>query len=75
MEAVIKHDARQSYASGNKEPTVNDIATSLKSFNFNGIGGDDEDMGGESQLGTFKTYKTFASTYSSCTNMSFNKYL
>lgn len=58
----MKHDARQSYASG--DPTVNDIATSLKSFNFNG---EDEAM---TQT---QTYRTFASNYSSCTNMSFSK--
>ena len=63
----MKHDARNSYAAS-AEPTINDIATSLKSFNFDA----DEDMS-ESQLGTFRTHKTFASTYSSCTNMSFNK--
>lgn len=68
-EAIYKHDVRQSYASGGKaDTTVNDIASSLKSFAMDG----DEEMG-QSELGTFKTYKTFASTYSSCTNMSFNK--
>lgn len=77
LEAIIKHDARQAYAGGKVEPTVNDIAASMKSFNFNGVGnGDDDDDMAESQLGcTFKTYQTFASNYSSCTNMSFNKYV
>lgn len=75
-EAVSKHDARQSYSSGNQiaksipstksEPTVHDIAMSLHSFNM-----DDED---ESQSYA-KTFKTFGSQYSSCTNMTFNKYV
>lgn len=49
-------------------PTVNDIAMSLRSFNF-----DDDDGGGETQFGTFKTFQTFASSYSACSNMTFNK--
>lgn len=74
MEAISKHDARQSYSSDSKkvksvastksEPTVHDIAMSLNSFNM-----DDED---ESQSYA-KTFKTFGSQYSSCTNMTFNK--
>lgn len=67
LDAIHKHDARLSYAVGKEEPTVNDIATSLKSFKFDG---EDEGM---TELGTFKTYKTFASNYSACTNMTFNK--
>lgn len=69
LEALTKHDARLSYAGGDKkaDPTVNDIAMSLKSFNFS-----DEEMS-ESQVGTFKTFQTFASNYSACTNMTFNK--
>lgn len=68
LEAIIKHDASHRYATNKNEPTINDIASSLKSFNFN------EDFGASEQ-GTFKSYKTFASTYSSCTNASFNKLL
>jgi len=67
LDAVHKHDARLSYAVGNEEPTVNDIASSLKSFKFDG---EDEGM---TELGTFKTFKTFASNYSACTNMTFSK--
>lgn len=71
VEAVSKHDARQSYSTGNKmgksstksEPTVNDIAMSLHSFNM-----DDDDQS------YARTFKTFGSQYSSCTNMTFNKY-
>ena len=71
MEAVLKHDARLQFQSGRQDPTINDIASSMKSFNING----DEEMP-ESQLGgTFKTYQTFASNYSSCSNMSFKKLL
>lgn len=73
LEAVLKHEQRQLYASGSKEPTVNDVAGSLRSFSLNDDDGD-EDMS-ESQLGTFKTFKTFASNYSTCTNMSFKKLL
>lgn len=76
LEAITKHDARISYAGGDVKmassgaaPTVNDIAMSLRSFNFDG----DDDIGGESQFGTFKTFQTFASSYSACSNMTFNK--
>lgn len=64
----MKHDARNSYSANNVDPTVNDIAISLKSFNFDG---DDENMT-QTQTGT---YRTFATNYSSCTNMSFSKLL
>ncbi|KAJ6631724.1 RRP12-like protein [Pseudolycoriella hygida] len=69
LDAIKEHDVRLSYAVGNEEPTVNDIASSLKSFNF---GGEDEGM---TELGSFKTFKTFASNYSACTNMTFSKLL
>lgn len=65
----MKHDARQMYATGKDEPTVNDIAGSLKSFSL------DDEMMSDSQTGTFKTFKTFASNYSQCSNMSFKKLL
>lgn len=75
LESITKHDARLSYAGGDVRmasngaaPTVNDIAMSLKSFNFS-----DDEAGGESEFGTFKTFKTFASSYSACSNMTFNK--
>lgn len=69
LEAISKHDARLFYAGDSKkaDPTVNDIATSLKSFSFN------DGNASESQFGTFKTYQTFASNYSSCSNVTFNK--
>ncbi|CAD7087530.1 unnamed protein product [Hermetia illucens] len=69
LEALMKHDARQMYATGKDEPTVNDIAGSLKSFSL------DDEMMSDSQTGTFKTFKTFASNYSQCSNMSFKKLL
>lgn len=57
------------YEKENADPTINEIATSLKSYQIS----EDDDMS-QSQAGlTFKTYKTFASDYSSCTNMSFSK--
>lgn len=74
LEAVLKHEQRQLYANTGKEPTVNDVAGSLRSFNLNDDDNGDEDMS-ESQFGTFKTFKTFASNYSTCTNMSFKKLL
>ncbi|XP_052868998.1 RRP12-like protein [Anopheles cruzii] len=74
LEAVLKHDAIQSYAEGSKKkvPTVNDIAASMKSFSMKD--GDDEMMS-DSQHGTFKTFQTFASNWSACSNMSFKKLL
>lgn len=72
VESVNKHDARQStsenksdksVASTKSEPTVHDIATSLHSFSLSGD--DDQSYA--------KTFQTFGSQYSSCTNMTFNK--
>ncbi|XP_038118089.1 RRP12-like protein [Culex quinquefasciatus] len=80
LEAVLKHDAIQSYGKkggdGGKEggPTVNDIAASMKSFSMNDGDGDDG-MTGSGGLGTFKTFQTFASNWSACSNMSFKKLL
>lgn len=74
VEAVSKHDARQIYtndssitksvASTKSEPTVHDIAMSLHSFSMND-GDDDQSYA--------RTFQTFGSRYSSCTNMTFNK--
>lgn len=67
LSAVMKHDARQMFEK--KETTVNDIAGSMRSFSL-----DDEEMLSASQgTGTFKTFQTFASNYSACSNMSFKK--
>ncbi|XP_055612832.1 RRP12-like protein [Uranotaenia lowii] len=78
LEAVLKHDAVQSYSGGAKAdkggPTVNDIAESMRSFSMNEILEGADGMT-ESQLGTFKTFQTFASNYSACSNMSFKKLL
>ncbi|XP_037936985.1 RRP12-like protein [Teleopsis dalmanni] len=69
LEAVQKHEQRQAYK---PESTVNDVAFSLKSFNIND---EDESMSESQPGGTFQTFKTFASTYSNCSNMSFKKLL
>lgn len=76
LEAVSKHDARQSYVGENKstksiastksEPTVHDIAMSLHSFSMSEA---DEDQS------YARSFQTFGSRYSSCTNMTFNKYV
>lgn len=77
LEAISKHDARQSYAgndnkaaqsiaSTKSEPTVNDIAMSMRSVTMSDASDDDEQS-------YAKTYQTFGSRYSSCTNMTFNK--
>lgn len=76
MEAISKHDARQIYtgdskstksiASTKSEPTVQDIAMSLNSFSMSDAD-DDQSYA--------KTFQTFGSRYSSCTNMTFNKYV
>ncbi|XP_020805673.1 RRP12-like protein [Drosophila serrata] len=73
MEAVHKHEQRQAYNA--ETTTVNDVAGSLMSFNLN----DDDDEGmsgtGTAPSGTAQTFKTFASNYTSCSNMSFKKLL
>ncbi|ALC49496.1 CG2691 [Drosophila busckii] len=70
MEAVHKHEQRQAYNS--ETTTINDVAGSLKSFTLD----DDDGMSGTgTQTGTYKTFQTFASNYSSCSNMSFKKLL
>lgn len=72
-EALSKHDARQSYAgnattksiaSTKAEPTVHDIALSLHSFSMSDA---DENQS------YARTFQTFGSQYSSCTNITFNK--
>lgn len=74
MEALHKHEQRQAYNA--ETTTVNDVAGSLMSFTLD----DDDGMSGTgtgtgTQPGTFKTFQTFASNYSSCSNMSFKKLL
>ncbi|XP_075158703.1 RRP12-like protein [Haematobia irritans] len=71
LEAVLKHEQRLAYNA--ETTTVNDVAGSLKSFSINDEGDEliSESQGG----GTFKTFKTFASNYSTCSNMSFKKLL
>uniref|UniRef100_W4VRP4 Uncharacterized protein n=1 Tax=Corethrella appendiculata TaxID=1370023 RepID=W4VRP4_9DIPT len=70
LEAVTKHDAMQSFNAVEDKP-VNEISNSMKSFNM-----DDDDFMSESQQGgTFKTFQTFASNWSACSNMSFSKLL
>uniref|UniRef100_A0A0K8U887 RRP12-like protein n=2 Tax=Bactrocera latifrons TaxID=174628 RepID=A0A0K8U887_BACLA len=72
LDAVMKHDQRLAYNA--ETTTVNDVAGSLKSFSLHDDGLEDESMS-ESQQGTFKTFKTFASNYSACSNMSFKRLL
>ncbi|TDG39923.1 hypothetical protein AWZ03_013655 [Drosophila navojoa] len=70
MEAVHKHEQRQAYNA--ETTTVNDVAGSLKSFTLE----DDDGMSGTgTQPSTVKTFQTFASNYSSCSNVSFKKLL
>lgn len=80
MEAISKHDARQSYVTDNNktakslastksEPTVNDIAMSMRSVTMSDASMSDDDQS------YAKTFQTFGSRYSSCTNMTFNKYV
>ncbi|XP_022228398.2 RRP12-like protein isoform X2 [Drosophila obscura] len=71
LEAVHKHEQRQAYNA--ETTTVNDVAGSLMSFTLD----DDDGMSGTGTqpTGTFRTFKTFASNYSSCSNVSFKKLL
>lgn len=76
VEAISKHDARQVYigetkctkstASIKSEPTVHDIAMSLNSFSMSDV---------DDNQSYAKTFQSFGSRYSSCTNMTFNKYV
>uniref|UniRef100_A0A1B0D7S7 Uncharacterized protein n=1 Tax=Phlebotomus papatasi TaxID=29031 RepID=A0A1B0D7S7_PHLPP len=63
LDAVMQHEARQIYASGQADPTVKDIALSMRSVSL-------DDMMTES---AGKTFKTFATNYTDCTNASFSK--
>ncbi|GAB0088077.1 RRP12-like protein [Sergentomyia squamirostris] len=65
LDAVMQHEARQMYASGQTDPTMKDIALSMKSVSL-------DDMMTES---AGKTFKTFATNYTDCTNVSFSKLL
>ncbi|XP_031623691.1 RRP12-like protein [Contarinia nasturtii] len=81
VEAVTKHDARQLYtgddkiaksvASTKSQPTVNDIANSMN-LSLNSLSLNDDLHDDQSYA---KTFQTFGSQYSSCTNMTFNKFL
>ncbi|XP_017466364.1 PREDICTED: RRP12-like protein [Rhagoletis zephyria] len=73
FDAVLKHDQRLAYNA--ETTTVNDVAGSLKSFSLHDDGGLEDESMSESQQGTFKTFKTFASNYSACSNMSFKRLL
>ncbi|XP_013109377.2 RRP12-like protein [Stomoxys calcitrans] len=73
LEAVLKHEQRLAYNA--ETTTVNDVAGSLKSFSLNDGDEGDELMSESQGGGTFKTFKTFASNYSTCSNMSFKKLL
>ena len=67
----MKHEQRQAFNA--ETTTVNDVAGSLKSFSLHDD--NDDELMSESQGGTFKTFKTFASNYSTCSNISFKKLL
>lgn len=70
LEALSKHDVVfNRFGKENADPTINEIATSLKSYQIS----EDDDMSQSHSGLTFKSYKTFASDYSACTNMSFSK--
>lgn len=74
-DAILKHDARQVYLNDGKklnksEPTVHDLALSMRSFSVSDGDGDDDMSEGRSYA---KTFQTFGSQYSACTNMTFNK--
>jgi ribosomal RNA-processing protein 12 len=70
LEAIQKHDALQSFPIiGSKQDSkVNELAGTLKTFSMH----DDDDFS-ESQGGTMKSFQSFASNFSACTNMSFSK--
>lgn len=68
LEALSKHDVIFNRLE-NADPTINEIATSLKSYQIS----EDDGMSQSHSGLTFKSYKTFASDYSACTNMSFSK--
>lgn len=73
MKTVMRHEAQQALMSSNNksEPTVNDVAESLKSFNFE----NDNMTESQGMTMTHKTFQTFASNYTQCTNQSFSKLL
>ncbi|XP_032582691.1 RRP12-like protein [Drosophila sechellia] len=75
MEAVHKHE--QSQAFNAETTTVSDVAGSLKNFKLNddddGMSGSGTALTGTAPTGTFKTFQTFASNYSGCSNTSFRK--
>uniref|UniRef100_A0A7G3B2B6 Uncharacterized protein n=1 Tax=Lutzomyia longipalpis TaxID=7200 RepID=A0A7G3B2B6_LUTLO len=65
QDAVMQHEARQMFISPQTDPTVKDIALSMKSVSL-------DEMMTES---AGKTFKTFATNYTDCTNASFGKLL
>jgi len=75
MEAVHKHE--QSQAFNAETTTVNDVAGSLRSFKLDddddGMSGSGTAPTGTAPTGTIKTFQTFASNYSGCSNTCFQK--
>lgn len=71
-DALARHEVLfQNY---DDDRTVNDIAQSLKSYQINGGDDNEDDAMTQTKTGTtYKTRRTFASDYSSCTNVSFSK--
>ncbi|XP_034828226.1 RRP12-like protein [Maniola hyperantus] len=78
QQAVLKHDAMITYGHSKQMPTDNDL-TIAKEFENMSVRtadeGSDTEYSGSMKSGTYKTFQTFASDWSQCSNISFSKLL
>ncbi|XP_049879391.1 RRP12-like protein [Pectinophora gossypiella] len=81
QQAVLKHEAMMTYghSTGKQKSEAENELTIAKEFeNMSVKTGDEEsetEYSGSMRSGTFKTFQTFASDWSQCSNMSFSKLL
>lgn len=79
QQAVLKHDAMMTYGhkTGSQKSEVENELTIAKEFeNMSVKTGDEEsetEYSGSMKSGTYKTFQTFASDWSQCSNISFSK--
>ncbi|KAJ0173282.1 hypothetical protein K1T71_011458 [Dendrolimus kikuchii] len=81
QQAVLKHDAMITYGHNSNKPKYeaeNDLIIAKEFENMSvksGEEGSESEYGGSMRSGTFKTFQTFASDWSQCSNISFSKLL
>lgn len=78
QQAVLKHEAMLTYGHSKQKPVDNDLTIAKEFENMSVKTGDEEsesEYSGSMKSGTYKTFQTFASDWSQCSNVSFSKYV